>query len=107
MNKAQRIILIVYCLLLVYCCLWIPWHIQQGISVLAKYHPGASIRVGYGWVWAGPHHPGPDAAYAEPDVPLILLRLLATTAGAGAAMLLAQVIAKTKRSAARKPTTPS
>jgi hypothetical protein len=25
---AQRIVLILYCLLLVYCCLWIPWRVQ-------------------------------------------------------------------------------
>jgi hypothetical protein len=25
-SRPQRIVLIIYCLMLVYCCVWIPWH---------------------------------------------------------------------------------
>jgi len=28
MNTRQRIVVILYCILFVYCCVWIPWHYQ-------------------------------------------------------------------------------
>ena len=52
MNRAQRIVLIVYCLLLAYCCVWIPWQYQPQQS-------GPPLRLGYGWVWAGPQAGNP------------------------------------------------
>lgn len=96
MNKAQRIVLILYCLLLAYCCLWIPWHVKR------RSPEGAYNRTGYGWVWAGPYR-SPDVVYdpplrssdgleilgevdldpspldAMPDLPRIALRIVAVT----------------------------
>ena len=82
MNLAQRIVLVIYCLLLVYCCLWIPFHMQtyrQGVGSTGYY------RMGYAWLWIGPDR------YATPDGPLILLRLVAATALSSAAFLLAGI----------------
>ena len=73
MNKAQHIVLILYCLLLAYCCIWIPWHIAEDQDYL---------RVGYGWLWAGSSKGGPLTA---PDLPLIFLRILAVTSVSAAA----------------------
>jgi hypothetical protein len=78
MNKAQRIVLILYCLLLVYCCVWIPWRFGQ---------PDDYLRVGYGWLWAGPVEA--DPLLAAPELPLIFLRIAAATALSAAAFLLA------------------
>jgi hypothetical protein len=93
MNTAQRIILIVYCVLLLYCCLWIPWHIHVYAS---DYRHFPDQRVGYGWLWAGPIS-GWNARYATPDIPLILLRILAVTAIAGIALLITQIVAKNRQ----------
>lgn len=97
MSRAQRIVVIVYCLLLVYCCLWIPWHIP--------YRNSLPQRVGYGWLWAGPalaSLPAPPSGFrldyeppwdrARPDMELIALRLLAVTAISGAAFLVAGML---------------
>ncbi|MGA7768976.1 MAG: hypothetical protein WCA27_22470 [Candidatus Sulfotelmatobacter sp.] len=46
MNRAQRVVSIFFCLLIAYCCAWIPWCIPQRNS--------SCKRVGYGWIWAGP-----------------------------------------------------
>jgi hypothetical protein len=96
-NRPQRFVLIVYCAFIAYCSVWIPWRIN--------YPEGAHERVGYGWVWAGPHR-SPPVVYkppietpdglkilteedtqsswrdlnAEPDLLLIVLRLVAVTA---------------------------
>ena len=99
MNRSQRIVLTLYCVLVVYCCTWVPWHIS------GKKYP--SVRVGYGWLWAGPLPAIPDASnysdipqgykllrptsdangpLATPDYAIIALRLLAITAFAGAAL---------------------
>jgi len=82
MNLPQRIVLVIYCLLLVYCCLWIPFHVQtyrQGVGSTGYY------RMGYAWLWIGPDR------YATPDGPLILLRLVAATALSSALFLLAGI----------------
>ena len=82
MNLPQRIVLVLYCLLLVYCCLWIPFHVQtyrQGVGSTGYY------RMGYAWLWIGPDR------YATPDVSLIVLRLVAATALSSAAFLLAGI----------------
>ena len=108
MNRAQRLVLILYCLLLVYCCVWIPWCISNR-NVVCE-------RVGYGWLWAGPSQnatifdriveateapippppPGitldnPEQTWerARPDLELMALRLLAATLICGAAFLMA------------------
>lgn len=108
MNKAQRVVLILSCLLLVYCCVWIPWHVRL------RYPSGAYERVGYGWVWAGAYRSTPIVynppikssngleilgevdlrsswvdLNAEPDLRLMILRFVATTALAGFVFLVA------------------
>jgi len=110
MNRAQRIVMLVYCLLLAYCCLWIPWHVKLG------YKPEAYERAGYGWVWAGPYR-SPDVVYkpplrssgsglmilgevdldpspldALPDIPRIMLRIVAATSVSAAAFMLAGLL---------------
>lgn len=108
MNRAQRIVFTGYCLLVIYCCLWIPWHLRVGEKPDPEY-----LRVGYGWLWVGPHRPhGPGAfgpcdldppgpgcaeesraaardSLASPDLTLIALRLAAATGIAAAVFLLA------------------
>ncbi len=80
MRRSTRIVLVAYCLLLAYCCLWVPWHIAPGTDY---------IRVGYGWLWVGPTTHDFEGALAAPDLPLIGLRILALTAIAGAAYFVA------------------
>ncbi|PYX16119.1 MAG: hypothetical protein DMG84_08880 [Acidobacteria bacterium] len=95
MNLPQRIVLVVYGLLLVYCCLWIPFHVQtyrQGVGSTGYY------RMGYAWLWIGPDR------YATPDVTLIVLRLVAATALSSAAFLLAGI--RTKAAVTRRPDPP-
>lgn len=109
MNRAQRIVLVAYCLMLAYCCLWIPWHVQRNSRFSNTY-----IRSGYGWLWTGPeaycHPPGEHSASlcnivdppgrvqydltATPDLELLGLRLVAATAIASAAFILASLLAK-------------
>jgi hypothetical protein len=99
MSRVQRIVLILYCILVVYCCLWIPWKYE------AVNH--AYIRLGYAWLWVGPASatvpnttfPFPRAGGARPDMPLIALRLLAATAAGAIAFLLIGI--KGKNPAAR------
>ena len=62
MRKAQRVVLVLYCFALAYCCAWIPW---KGTNDLG------GQRMGYGWAWAGPRYPKPPAPLAvaaEPQV---------------------------------------
>ena len=100
MNRAQRIVLILYCLLLAYCCLWIPWHVQRGSRFATTY-----VRSGYGWLWTGPKQycPPPSEHTAQlcnideripeydsdasPDLQLMTLRFVAVTAVSIAAFL--------------------
>jgi len=97
MNRPQRIVVILYCLLVVYCCTWVPWHIVPPSN--------PPIRAGYGWLWSGPPStqvlpniysdvsPGENVIgasdippkYTSPDFPIIGLRLLAAAALCGAA----------------------
>jgi hypothetical protein len=42
MNRAERIVLIVYCLLVVYCCLWVPGHVVT---------PAGETQFGHPWLW--------------------------------------------------------
>lgn len=30
MTRTQRVVLVVYCLLVVYCCLWVAWGTETG-----------------------------------------------------------------------------
>ena len=92
MNRPQRIVLILYCLLLAYCCVWIPWHSHMS-PALSHGYADSYIRLGYGWLWIGSLDIGGYAAYATatPDLPLIQLRLIAATAIGVAAFLLAGI----------------
>jgi|HubBroStandDraft_6_1064221.scaffolds.fasta_scaffold329392_2 hypothetical protein len=73
--------MIVYCLLLVYCCLWVPWLLVS---------EGARVRIGYGWLWIGPSNFSYTPLFA-PDVAVIGLRFISATAISGAAFLLAGI----------------
>lgn len=76
MKKSQRVVLVLYCLLVAYCCTWIPWYAVHG---------NERIRVGYGWLWTGPPDTIISSFLTSPDLSLIVLRLLAATAIGGAA----------------------
>jgi hypothetical protein len=65
MNRAQRIILVLYCLLLTYCCVWIPWHVPARHFAEGAVRPAADL--GYGLLWVVPN------SYATPDLPRIEL----------------------------------
>jgi len=101
-SKLQRIVLAIYLLSLAYCFVWIPWS-------------AGPEHLGYGWVWAGPRF-SPSAsgdvkdfsdvdqfvaeanaqarisASAKPDTLIILFRVIAATAVAGAALVLAGIV---------------
>jgi hypothetical protein len=83
-KRSLRIILIVYCLLLVYCCVWIPWHLVDAESHRV-------LRAGYGWLWTGPSNSvfsSIDAlALMTPDFAIIALRIVVATAICGAAYI--------------------
>ena len=74
MTPLQRIVVVLYCLLVAYCCLWVPWHVT-GLAAVGQ------VQLGYGWIW----HPADPSG--GPDVAAITLRLLAVT-GLGAAVFL-------------------
>jgi TRAP-type C4-dicarboxylate transport system permease small subunit len=78
MTRAQRIVLILYCLLVVYCCLWIPLHAFEVVNANGTV---ASTSIGYGWLWSADSEP--------PAIALVALRLLSATGLCGAAFLLA------------------
>ncbi len=79
-----------YLLLACYLLTWVPWVVQ--------YPTGALERVGYGYVWAGPHRdlptppPGfeiekpqyPHDRFARPDYGVVAMRLLSVTTLFGA-----------------------
>jgi hypothetical protein len=52
MNAPQRIVLIGYCILVTYCCLWVPWRVEY--NPVSEYARVRYMREGYGWLWAGP-----------------------------------------------------
>ncbi len=107
MNRAQRVVLFGYCLLILYGCLWIPWHVPHPA------HPGD--QAGYGWLWSGPRPRSPgvyilsskDPAItfvdqsnqpvdkARPDVPAIMLRMLIFTFLGVAALLASRPLSHT------------
>jgi len=61
-NRRQHLVLIVYCAVLAYCCLWIPWRVPVGV-LRVRYQ-----RLGYGWIWVGPTPPpqSPPIVYDPP-----------------------------------------
>ena len=112
MNPLQRIVAVLYCLVVACCCLWVPWHVH------AKSAAGGYEPVGYGWLWAGPDRtpPGnykiqsrdssipvievvvgpPPPGVPKPDVKLIALRFVLFTSLFFAALL---AVKTTKRQA--------
>jgi hypothetical protein len=79
MTRPQRIVGVLYCLLVVYCAIWVPWRYDApalGVN---------GIKEGYALVWDGP----PDG-YGAPDMAAVASRVLAATGLAGAAFLLAR-----------------
>lgn len=73
MTLAQRIVLVLYCLLVVYCCVWVPWHVRLPEV--------GEVQLGSRWLWT--------VDSGGPDISAIGLRLLAATALGVAAFLMA------------------
>jgi hypothetical protein len=96
MNRAQRIVFILYFLSLTYCCVWIPWRIQ--VHTQSEWQRASGYyRAGYGWSWVGPSNPKSlryDSSYAAPDMPLIQLRIVVVTSIAAGGVLLSGIWAK-------------
>jgi hypothetical protein len=86
MTKTQRVVIAVYFLGLAYCCLWIPWYVQNP----PNHYGGGYHRDGYAWVWVG------TSEYARPELSVIALRLVALTAIGGASFLLAGLAKKSE-----------
>jgi hypothetical protein len=89
MNQIQRIVVVIYCLLLAYCCIWVPWQIVGTVGS-APEHKISNII--YSPVWDAPI----GSYETSPDMRLIILRAVAITAIAGAAFVSAG-IAKASR----------
>ena len=71
MNRPERIVVVLYCLLMVYCSVWIPWQ-EPARRVGETLRP--AYNIGYGWLWVVP------AMFAAPDFQRIALRFVAATA---------------------------
>ena len=71
LSTTQRVILILYCAALAYCCLWIPWQIGSSRYAVVEYD----------WLWA-------EDRLGAPDVLVIILRMVFVSALAGAAFLI-------------------
>jgi hypothetical protein len=71
----RRIIASLFCALLLYCCLWVPWKVNLVRPGYASFGPE---RVGYGWLWAGPRRDSPWNMHARPDMEIIALRIFAS-----------------------------
>src|SRR5439155_23158416 len=78
MKPALRIMLVIYCLLFTYCCVWIPWRVTTWRRWDSPRH---FAEVTYSLLWLAPGR-GYDSHLltALPDIPLITLRILALTA---------------------------
>jgi hypothetical protein len=61
-KGSLRVILVVYCLLLAYCCLWVPWRIPA-VRSAADFAHMRYVPFGYGWLWAGPSSASPFAPF--------------------------------------------
>jgi hypothetical protein len=78
MNLAQRIVVAIYCLLLAYCCVWIPWRTTTASRERRV------VEVVYSIVWAAPTCDCKFDNGVSPEMHLILLRVVAITAITGA-----------------------
>jgi hypothetical protein len=73
---------VIYCLLLAYCCIWVPW--RETIIIGQR----KADDVVYSLVWAAPNTYQLGYA-AVPDMHLIFLRIVALTAIISAVFILA------------------
>jgi hypothetical protein len=68
MNPLRRIVLISYCILVTYSCLWVPWRVEY--NPVSEYARVRYMRQGYGWLWAGPRimvsQPDPNSFVPAP-----------------------------------------
>jgi hypothetical protein len=78
MTRTQRIVAVLYCLLVAYCGVWVPWH----WSVTGRME---DIKEGYALIWDGP-----PAGRGVPDVAAVAACVLAATGICTAAFLLAR-----------------
>ena len=78
-NRYQRIVGVIYCLAIAYCCVWIPWQVTE------SYGSHTTVYITYSLVWAAPNY----EHKVGPAMQLIFLRLAASTAIGTAAFLLA------------------
>jgi hypothetical protein len=83
MNQTQRVVLMVYCLFLTYCCVWVPWQIVCGTAEEGSHY------ITYSLLWAPPQGCAVSTAVMvlTPHLPMIALRLAALTAFAAAVFL--------------------
>lgn len=79
MNLKQRVVLVLYCAAITYCCVWIPWRFTYGHD-LTKTTFGV-----YSFVWLYPDEGFRRGYSATPDMHLIFLRIV-TTSAIGAAL---------------------
>jgi hypothetical protein len=79
LSTAQRLILILYCAALAYCCLWIPWRFGSSRYAIVEYD----------WLWAQDMRAPSGYRLGAPDVLAIILRMVFVSALAGAAFLIA------------------
>jgi hypothetical protein len=88
MTRLQRIILVAYCLALIYCCVWIPWR-STAVLGTRRYS-----QMAYSFLWAAPNYGYGSAYVVIPEVHLVVLRILAVSAVAAAAFMSAGFRAK-------------
>jgi hypothetical protein len=82
-GTVQRVVLIIHSLSVAYCCVWIPW---RSTTALQQH---VEITIIYSFIWRAP---GCDCQYdngIEPALVQIFLRIVAVTAVATAAFLVA------------------
>lgn len=99
MSKPQRIILVIYCFMLAYCFVWIPWRVtfvletqsSVGDETTSPYQGEKETRTrfAYSFVWNPPSEGRNLRWIPAPAADLILLRVLAITAIAGAVFIFA------------------
>jgi len=75
-TRSQRIILVLYGLLVAYCCIWVPWVANlEGIK---------DVHQGYGWIWSPPTGTG------VPSLVAIVTRIGVATGLSAAAFVAAR-----------------
>ena len=79
MNRAQRIIVIIYCIAIAFACFYVPWKEEVSLGAAGR----RFIKLGYYPVWSTPQH------YAVVDYGRFALEILAITALGGMAFTLA------------------